>query len=132
MTTTTHRGAQPNIAQSEPVTIGGGILALGSLIIGGLPLFTDALSAEQVGYLNLVFAAIVALATAIIRHFTVAKAKVDQEFTHNENVVEKIEDHQVVAGEGSELPTGTHVREAGDLQYNPEDGSSGPEPDAEV
>lgn len=123
MSTTTHRGAQPNIAQSEPVTIGGGILALGSLIIGGLPLFTDALTAEQVGYLNLVFAAIVALATAIIRHFTVAKAKVDNEFTHNEDVVEKIEDHQVIAGEGSELPTGTPIREAGSLTL---------EPDAEV
>ena len=132
MTTTTHRGAQPNIAQSEPVTIGGGILALGSLIIGGLPLFTDALSAEQVGYLNLVFAAVVALATAIIRHFTVAKAKVDTGFTHNKEVVEKIEDHTVIAGEGSELPTGTPIRESGDLQYNPEDGSYGPEPDAEV
>lgn len=120
MTTTTHRGAQPNIAQAEPVTIGGGILALGSLIIGGLPLFTDALTAEQVGYLNLVFAAIVALATAIIRHYTVAKARVDKEFTHNDDVVEKIEDHQVVAGEGSELPTGTHVREAGTLDVDPD------------
>ena len=132
MPTPTHRGAQPNIAQSAPVTIGGGILALGSLIIGGLPLFTDALSAEQVGYLNLVFAAVVALATASIRPFTVAKAKVDTEFTHNKEVVEKIEDHTVIAGEGSELPTGTPIREAGDLQYNPEDGSYGPEPDAEV
>lgn len=119
MTTTTHRGAQPNIAQAEPVTIGGGILALGSLIIGGLPLFTDALTAEQVGYINLVFAAVVALATAIIRHFTVAKARVDKEFTHNDDVVEKIEDHQVIAGEGSELPTGTHVREAGVLNVDP-------------
>ena len=67
MTTPTYRGAQPNIAQAEPVTIGGGILVLGNLIIGGLPLFTDALTAEQVGYLNLVFSAVVALATAIIR-----------------------------------------------------------------
>ena len=123
MSNTTHRGPQPNIAQAEPVTIGGGILALGSLIIGGLPLFTDALTAEQVGYLNLVFAAVVALATAIIRHFTVAKAKVDSEFTHNEDVVEKIENHQVIAGEGSELPTGTPIREAGSLTL---------EPDAEV
>lgn len=120
MTTTTHRGAQPNIAQAEPVTIGGGILALGSLIIGGLPLFTDSLTAEQVGYLNLVFSAIVALATAIIRHFTVSKARVDSEFTHNDDVVEKIEDRQVVAGEGSELPTGTHVREAGSLDVDPD------------
>ena len=112
MTNTTHRGAQPNIAQAEPVTIGGGILALGSLIIGGLPLFTDALSAEQVGHLNLVFAAVVALATAIIRHFTVAKAKVDQEFTHNEDVVEKIEDQQVVAGPANDLvPEGDSIRD---------------------
>ena len=120
MTTPTYRGAQPNIAQAEPVTIGGGILVLGNLIIGGLPLFTDALTAEQVGYLNLVFAAVVALATAIIRHFTVAKAKVDNEFTHNDDVVEKIEDHQVIAGEGSELPTGTHIREAGSLDVDPD------------
>lgn len=124
--TITHRGAQPNIAQSEPVTIGGGILVLGNLVIGGLPLFTDALTAEQVGYLNLVFSAVVALATAVIRHFTVSKAKVDTEFTHNGDVVEKIEDHQVIAGEGSELPTGTPIRQAGDLKYNPEDGSYGP------
>lgn len=116
MTTTTHRGAQPNIAQAEPVTIGGGILALGTLIIGGIPLFSDALTAEQVGYLNLVFAGVVALATAIIRHHTMAKAKVDQEFTANEDVVEKIEDHIVVAGVGSELSTGTPIREAGSLE----------------
>ena len=118
--TTTHRGAQPNIAQAEPVTIGGGILVLGNLIIGGLPLFTDALTAEQVGYLNLVFSAVVALATAIIRHFTVSKAKMEKEYTHNENVVEKIEDHIVVAGEGSELKTGTPVREAGTLDAGPD------------
>ena len=90
MTTPTYRGAQPNIAQAEPVTIGGGILVLGNLIIGGLPLFTD------------------------------AKAKVDNEFTHNDDVVEKIEDHQVIAGEGSELPTGTHIREAGSLDVDPD------------
>ena len=120
MTTPTYRGAQPNIAQAEPVTIGGGILVLGNLIIGGLPLFTDALTAEQVGYLNLVFSAVVALAPATIRHFTVAKAKVDNEFTHNDDVVEKIEDHQVIAGEGSELPTGTHIREAGSLDVDPD------------
>lgn len=120
MTTTTHRGAQPNIAQAEPVTIGGGVLVLGNLIIGGLPLFTDALTAEQVGYLNLVFSAVVALATAVIRHFTVARARVEKDFTHNDDVVEKIEDHIVVAGEGSELPNGTPIREAGSLTVEPD------------
>lgn len=106
MSNTTHRGAQPNIAQAEPVTIGGGILALGSLIIGGLPLFTDALTAEQVGYINLVFAAVVALATAVIRHFTVAKV----------NVHERQKNGQVIAGAANEvLPEGEVVRPVGQL-----------------
>lgn len=116
----TTRNAQPNIAQVEPVTIGGGVLVLGNLIIGGLPLFSDALTGEQVGYLNLVFSAVVALATAIIRHFTVARARVEKDFTHNDDVVEKIEDHTVVAGDGSELPTGTPIREAGSLDLEPD------------
>ena len=120
MTTTTHRGAQPNIAQTEPVTIGGAVIVFGNAVLGALPLFGVDLSAEQVGAANLVLAALVALIAVLIRHFTVSKARVDKEFTHNDDVVEKIEDHQVVAGEGSELPTGTHVREAGTLDVDPD------------
>ena len=119
MTTTTHRGAQPNIAQAEPVTVGGAVIVFGNAVLGALPLFGVDLSAEQVGAANLVLAALVALIAAIIRHFTVSKARVDNEFTHNDDVVEKIEDHQVIAGEGSELPTGTHIREAGSLPMDP-------------
>lgn len=125
MTTTTNQDQKASGLSNEPVTVGGAVIVFGNAVLGALPLFGVDLSAEQVGAANLVLAALVALIAVLIRHFTVSKARVDKEFTHNDDVVEKIEDHQVVAGEGSELPTGTHVREAGDLAYNPEDGSYG-------
>lgn len=119
MTTTTHRGEQPNVLATEPVTIGGAVIVFGNAVLGALPLFGVPLTAEQVGAANIVLAALVALITVVMRHFSRSKASVDQEYTHNQDVVEKIEDHIVVAGEGSELPTGTPIREAGSLDVDP-------------
>lgn len=115
MTTTTHRGPQTNPLASEPVTVGGAVIVFGNAVLGALPLFGVGITAEQVGAANIILAALVALITVIQRQFSVSRAKVEKEFTHNDDVVEKIEDHQVVAGEGSELPTGTPIREAGTL-----------------
>lgn len=115
MSTTTTQGTKGNPLASEPVTVGGAVIVFGNAVLGALPLFGVGITAEQVGAANIVLAALVALIAVIIRQFTVAKTKVDQDFTHNDDVVEKIEDHVVVAGEGSELPTGTPIREAGSI-----------------
>lgn len=125
MTTTTQSQKASGLS-NEPVTVGGAVIVFGNAVLGALPLFGVDMSAEQVGAANLVLAALVALIAALIRQYTVSKAKVEKEFTHNEDVVEKIENHQVIAGEGSELPTGTHIREAGSLpvDLDSEDGSA--------
>lgn len=120
MSATTHRGAQPSALATEPVTIGGAVLGLGNAVLGALPLFGVEITAEQIGAANLVFVALVVLVTVLQRHYSRSKASVDAEFTPNDSVVEKIEDHIVIAGEGSELPTGTPIREAGSLDPNAE------------
>lgn len=119
MSNTTHRGAQPNVLSTEPVTIGGAVIVFGNAVLGALPLFGVDLTAEQVGAANLVLAAGVALIIAVVRHFTVAKVE----------VVEQAKGGHVFAGEASELPTGTPIREIGDLQVAD---SPNLDPDAEV
>lgn len=112
MTNTTPRGTQPNVLATEPVTIGGAVIVFGNAVLGALPLFGVDMSADQVGAANIVLAALVALITVIMRHFSRSKASVDQNYTPNEDVVEKIEDQQVVAGPANDLvPEGDSIRD---------------------
>lgn len=108
MTTTkrTHRG-QPAPA---PLITSGAIVALVEAVLVALTAFGVAISPEQ-------HAAVIGLVVALLAVAAPLVAILWQRHrvTANGDVVEKIVGGTVVAGEGSELPTGKPIREAGSL-----------------
>lgn len=114
MTDHTTAADEPPLTTTEPVistaTVTSAVTAVIALLVAfGLPL-TDA---QQVAILG-VTAVVAPLVVIYARRWTVPSAQ----------VVERTERQAdgpdlVIAGEASELPTGTTIREAGSLDYRP-------------
>lgn len=103
--TITHRGAQPNIIQSEPVVTA----AVSAVLVKGIAMaveFGAPITEGQADAIDGFSTALMVAIFLVVRIFVTPKSK----------VVEQMQDGHVFAGEASELPTGTPIREIGDLQ----------------
>ena len=78
MTKTTVSTTNTNPTAQEPVAIGGAVLGLGNAVLAALPLFGVPVTVEQIGALNAVMVALVALVTVLVRRYSVAKANVGE------------------------------------------------------
>lgn len=93
--------------KNEPVIIGGvSVGAIGAALIQFLTSWGVPIT-EQQGEATITLAVLVVpiVASLIVRHFTVPAG----------NVVERNDNGRIVAGQASELPTGTAIRSAGAL-----------------
>lgn len=100
-----------HIAKAEPVLSAAGISAAVSALIALLVAFgVDLTEAQSVAILGVV-AVLAPAAVALVRKYVSPSAGV----VPKRDVVEYEIDGHVLAGEANELPTNTHVREAGDL-----------------
>ena len=106
-------GAKPNIVQAEPVVTA----AVSALIVEGIALaveFGAPITEGQADAINAFSSALMVIIFLAVRWFVTSKARVvEQTKTVGGTEV-------VVAGDASELPTGTHVREAGSLDVDPD------------
>lgn len=94
------------LLRNEPVVSAAVITALVGALLRLLIAFGIDISSDQVeAILDLVTLAAPIVGALVARRFV----------TRNSAVVEREQDGQVLAGEASELPTNTHVREIGDL-----------------
>jgi len=94
-----------NFAKSEPVISAATISALVAALITLLVEFGVPLDDGQQTAIQGLVAVLAPVAVILVRKYVTANA----------NVVERARDGHVLAGEASELPTNTHVREIGEL-----------------
>lgn len=95
-----------NLVKNEPVVSAAVITGLVGAILRLLISFGIDITQDQVeAILDVVTLAAPIVGALIARRFV----------TRNSAVVEREQDGQVLAGEASELPTNTHVREIGEL-----------------
>lgn len=99
------------IAKAEPVLTAAGISAAVAAVISLLVAFGVDLSEAQTTAILGVVAVLAPAAVALVRRYVSPSAGV----TPKADVVEWLQDGHVLAGEASELPTNTHVREIGEL-----------------
>lgn len=103
----------------EPVvsaaTLAAAVAALINLLVAfGVPVTPD--QAQAIQEVTAVFAPVLGIIAAFVaRKFVFTQRTLDDEYTHDDEVLEYEQDGHVLAGEANELPTNTHVREVGDL-----------------
>ena len=93
------------ILKSEPVISAATISALVAALLSLLVEFGVPVTDGQQTAIQGLIAVLAPVAVILVR----------KHMTANVNVVERAQDGHVLAGEASELPTNTHVREVGDL-----------------
>jgi len=95
-----------NLVRNEPVVSAAVITGIVGALLRLLIAFGIDITGEQVeAILDIVTLAAPVIGALIARRFV----------TRNSAVVERVQDGHVLAGEASELPTNTHVREIGEL-----------------
>lgn len=100
--------------KDEPI-ITSAITALVVALVGLAISFGAPITPEQADYIQSAVVPVMAVIFIAARGFVSPTATVEKDFTPNADVVERVELGHVLAGEASELPTNTHVREIGEL-----------------
>ena len=93
------------ILKNEPVVSAATISALVAALLSLLVEFGVPVTDGQQTAIQGLIAVLAPIAVILVRKYVTANA----------NVVERAQDGHVLAGEASELPTNTHVREIGEL-----------------